>query len=230
MIDILTIEREFGTGAPNIAHNIAERLGWKVWDREITQEIARRLKCKAEQVERKEEKLDSMFYRLVKAFMRGSFESQTDAGLELLDAEHLAILFEKVIMQIAQGGKCVIVGRGAPWFLRERKDAFHVFLYAPYEEKFRRVVAAGKSRSEAADLLESVDRDRAAFVRKYYDKEWPDRYLYNMMINVRTGDEIAIESILNGMKQLDGSLSGRDSGSGRTGILASAGAGSRAQV
>jgi cytidylate kinase len=207
MIDILTIEREFGTGAPYIGQTIADRLGWKLWDKEITQEIARRLKCKAEQVERREEKLDSIYYRLMKAFMRGSFETHTDAeGLELLDAEHLAVLFEKVITQIAQGGKCVIVGRGAPWFLRDRTNAFHVFLYAPYEEKFRRVLAIGKTQNEAAELLGSVDSDRAAFVRKYYDKEWPDRYLYNMMLNVKSGDEIAVESILEGMKHLDGSL------------------------
>jgi hypothetical protein len=61
----------------------------------------------------------------------------------------------------------------------------------------------GKSRDEAAELLGSVDRERAAFVRKYYDMEWPDRYLYNMMLNVGTGDGIAVETILNGMKQLD---------------------------
>ncbi len=207
MIDILTIEREFGTGAPYIGQTIADRLGWKYWDHEITEEIARRLKCKAEQVQCREEKLDSIYYRLMKAFMRGSFETHTEAeGLELLDAEHLAVLFEKVITQIAQGGKCVIVGRGAPWFLRERKNAFHVFLYAPYEEKFRRVMAFGKSRDEAAELLETVDRDRAAFVRRYYNKEWPDRYLYNMMLNVASGDEIATELILDGMKKLDGSL------------------------
>ena len=135
--------------------------------------------------------------------MRGSFESHTDPdGLELLDAEHLAILFEKVITKIAEAGDCVIVGRGAPWFLREREDTFRVFLYAPYPEKFRRVVEAGKSAEEAGQLLESVDRERGAFIRKYYNKEWPDRYIYNMMLNVETGDEIAIETILNGMKQL----------------------------
>jgi cytidylate kinase len=207
MIDILTIEREFGTGAPYIAQTIADRLGWKLWDHQITEEIARRLKCKAELVQRREEKLDSIYYRLMKAFMRGSFETQADAeGLELLDAEHLAVLFEKVITQIAQGGKCVIVGRGAPWFLRDRTNAFHVFLYAPYEEKFRRVMAIGKTQSEAAELLETVDTDRAAFVRKYYNKEWPDRYLYNMMLNVKSGDQIAVELILQGMKKLDSSL------------------------
>jgi cytidylate kinase len=186
MVNILTIEREFGSGAPNIAATVADRLGWKVWDREITEEIARRLKCKAEMVERREEKLDSVFYRLMKAFMRGSFESQTDAGLELLDSEHLAGLFERVITDIAEKGNCVIVGRGAPYFLRHRSDAFNVFLYAPYDEKLRRVIA-------------TVDRDRAAFVRKYYNKEWPDRYLYDMMLNVSSGDNAAIEIILDGI-------------------------------
>ena len=201
MIDILTIEREFGTGAPNIGQSIADRLGWKYWDREITEEIARRLKCKASQVEQHEEKVDSMFYRLMKAFMRGSFEAHVETNnFELLDAEHLAILFEKVITKIADGGNSVSVGRGAPWFLRERTDAFHVFLYAPREEKLRRVMAQGKPRKESEHLLDTVDRDRAAFVRRYYDKEWPDRYLYNMMLNTRAGDEAVVRAIVDGMK------------------------------
>jgi cytidylate kinase len=203
MINIVTIEREYGSGAPNIAATVAARLGWKVWDHEITEEIARRLKCKAELVERREERVDSMFYRLMKAFMRGSFESQTDAGLELLDSEHLAGLFEKVITDIASRGNCVIMGRGAPYFLRERDDAFHVFLYAPYGEKYRRIVEWGKSEREAEELLATVDRDRAAFVRKYYNKEWPDRYLYNMMLNVSIGDEAAIETILDGIGRVN---------------------------
>jgi cytidylate kinase len=200
MIEILTIEREYGTGAPAIAAAVAAKLGWTVWDHEITEEIARRLKCKAESVQKREERVDSVFYSLMKAFMRGSFETQTDASLELLDAEHLAALFEKVVLQIAAKGKCVIIGRGAPYFLRDRDDAFHVFLYAPYAEKMRRVVEWGKSRKEAEQLLDTVDSERAAFIRKYYNKDWPDRYLYNMMINVTTGDDAAVAAILNGIE------------------------------
>jgi hypothetical protein len=60
-------------------------------------------------------------------------------------------------------------------------------------------VASGKTEAEADELLATVDRDRAAFVRKYYNKEWPDRYLYNMMLNVSGGDDAAIETILDGM-------------------------------
>ncbi len=177
---------------------MAEKLGWKFWDREITDEIARRLDCKAEMVQEREERVDSVFYRLMKSFMRGSFEPRTEGGnFELLDAEHLSVLFERVVNQIADEGNCVIVGRGGPWFLRDRTDALHVFLYAPYEEKLRRTMAQGKSRRQAEELIETVDKERAAFVLKYYNKVWPDKYLYDMFLNVRGGDDNAVEMILH---------------------------------
>jgi cytidylate kinase len=207
MINIITIEREYGCGAANIAATIADRLGWKLWDQEITEEIARRLKCKKEMVAEREERCDSMFYRLIKAFMRGSFEPRIDtADLEVLDAENLARLFEKVVNDIADRGHCVIVGRGANWFLRERKDAFHAFLYAPYEEKLRRVTEQGESERDARQLLETVDQDRKAFIRKYYGKDWPDRSLYNVMINTKVGDEAVIEALLDTVRLLDHQL------------------------
>jgi cytidylate kinase len=204
MIRIVTIEREYGCGAARIAGTIADRLGWKLWDREITAEIARRLKCKHELVQEREERLDSMFYRLIKAFMRGSFEPRIDtADLEVLDAEHLSILFEKVVTDIAESGNCVIVGRGANWFLRHREDAFHAFLYAPHDEKMRRTIAQGETEREATHLLESVDRERAAFIRKYYGKVWPDRSLYNLMINTKVGDDFAIATVLSAVDLLN---------------------------
>ena len=207
MINVITIEREYGCGAAHIAAGIADRLGWTLWDQEITEEIARRLRCKKEMVAEREERCDSMFYRLIKAFMRGSFEARINTtDLEVLDAENLARLFDKVVNDIADRGHCVIVGRGANWFLRERKDAFHVFLYAPYEEKMRRTMAQGESEREARQLLESVDSERAAFIKKYYGKLWPDRSLYNIMINTKVGDDAAIEALLDTVRVLDHQL------------------------
>jgi cytidylate kinase len=204
MINVITIEREYGCGAAHIASIIADRLGWKLWDQEITEEIARRLRCKKEMVAEREERCDSMFYRLIKAFMRGSFEARIDTtDLEVLDAENLAWLFEKVVNDIADRGHCVIIGRGSNYFLRQRRDAFHVFLYAPYEEKMRRIVAQGDSEREAKQLLESVDAERAAFIKRYYGKSWPDRSLYNVMINTKVGDDAVIESLLDTVRLLD---------------------------
>ncbi len=198
LFSIITVEREYGSGAASIAKTLAGRLGWALWDHEITCEIARRLKCDIQSVEQREERLDPAFYRLAKIFMRGSYEdSFNGSGLELLDAEHLSRLFEKVVKHVAAAGKCVIVGRGAPWFLRDRPDAFHVFIYASEEEKIRRIVAQGKSQSEAEALIERIDRERAAFIKKYYGKIWPQRDLYHLMINSKVGDELVIETILS---------------------------------
>lgn len=205
MVTIITIEREYGSGAAAIAKALAYRLGWTLWDQEITCEIAKRLKCDVKSVEQREERPDPAFYRLMKIFMRGSYEdSFTGGGLELLDAEHLARLFENVVKKIASQGRCVIVGRGATWFLRDRPDTFHVFIYAPYEEKMRRLSAIGKNENEADELIERVDRERAAFVKKYHGKPWPQRHLYHMMINSILGDEAAINLILNGIKAVEG--------------------------
>jgi cytidylate kinase len=204
VINIITIEREYGSGAAAIAKKLASRLGWKLWDHEITCEIARRLKCDVKSVEQREERLDPTFYRLMKIFMRGSYEeSYTGSGLELLDAEHLARLFEKVITDIASRERCVIVGRGAPWFLRDRADTLHVFIYAPYQEKMRRLMSLGKSRQEAADLIETVDSERAAFIKKYYGRVWPQRDLYHLMLNSQIGDEGVIHAILHGIELLE---------------------------
>ena len=136
--------------------------------------------------------------------MRGSFEAQIETqGLELLDADHIAAWFEAVVQEFAETGDCIIIGRGAPWFLRDRTDAFPVFLYAQYEERLRRTMSQGQSRSAAEHLLQSVDRERAAFVRKYYGKEWPDRHLYNMMLNTRDGDEYVVAAILGRIRSVN---------------------------
>jgi cytidylate kinase len=203
---IITIEREYGSGAAGIAKTLSDQLGWELWDRAISCEIAKRLRCDVESVEQREERPDPTFYRLVKIFMRGSYEESLHSGgkLELLDAEHLAQLFENIVTDIANKGNGVIVGRGSPFFLRNRKDTLRVFIYAPHDEKIRRLTARGRSAAEAEDLIQSVDRERAAFVKKYYGANWPERSLYHIMINSATGNEAVIKTILAQMQLLDG--------------------------
>jgi cytidylate kinase len=204
VINVIAVEREYGSGAGTIAQKLADRLGWSLWDRQFTFEIARRLKCDVTAVEQREERLDSTFYRLAKIFMRGSFEqAYTGGGLELLDAEGLARCFEKIVNDVAERGNCVMVGRGSPHFLRDRPETFRVFIYAPYQEKLRRLLALGNKREEAEQLLETVDEERAAFVKRYYNKTWPSRDLYHLMINSIVGDQMVIDTILTEINMLD---------------------------
>ncbi len=198
MIRIITIEREFGSGGNVIAAKVATRLGWKLWDQLLTEEIARRLDCDCRAVEEHEERRDPAYYRLLKAFMRGSFEGSLNAPrLKMVDTECVREVVQKILPGIAEAGNCVIVGRGSAYYLGSRPDAFHVFIYAPFEDKVRRLRALGKSEKEAVELAETVDIDRAAFIKKYFNVEWPERHRFHLMVNSSIGDEVAVETILD---------------------------------
>jgi len=204
MIKIVTIEREYGSGGGEIAQLLAKHLGWKLWDQLLTEEIARLAECPKAVVEVREERTDPLYYRLFKSFLRGSYEGSINAHkLKLVDSESILNMTERVVQHAAKTGNSVIVGRGSQHFLRNRQDTLRVFLYAAREEKVRRLLARGKSEKEAEQLVDTVDRERADFIQKYFHVEWPDRAIYDTMINTVIGDEAVVHMILEFMKTRD---------------------------
>jgi len=83
---------------------------------------------------------------------------------------------QQVVLEIGDAGRAVIVGRGSAYYLANREDVFHVFVL---------------------ELAQTVDRDRAPFIRRCFSIEWPSRHLFNVMVNSSVGDEAAVETILN---------------------------------
>jgi cytidylate kinase len=204
VIRVITIEREYGSGGGEIAKKVADRLGWKLWDQLLTNEIARVMECDCSVVEERAEKKDSLSYRLFRAFMRGSHEGSLNAQrMKMADADCIRDVAERIVKQIAERGKCVIVGRGSAYYLQSRRDVFHVFVYAPEAEKMKRLQARGKSAAEAAQLIGSVDRDRAAYIKRYFGVEWPDRQRFDLMINSTIGEDAVVETILDGVSRLE---------------------------
>ena len=199
MFRIITIEREYGCGAGAIARQLADRLGWDLWDHRLTEEIARLANVDCSAVMRCDERVDSRFHRLAKAFWRGSYERSSRLEDQVFDADCMVSMMEKIAPRIAKEGNAVVVGRGAPFFLREQPDAFHVFLYAPRAEKIRRLMQEGTSKSDAEDVVDTVDRERIAYVKHYFGADWPTRSLYHVMINTAVGDESVIDTILHTM-------------------------------
>src|ERR1700677_798555 len=92
MVNAITIEREFGCGASEIASLVAGRLGWSLWDERLTQEIARLTESTPEAVERREWRTDPVVFRLFQDFLRGAFEGGLPPTnrLHLLDARRIA--------------------------------------------------------------------------------------------------------------------------------------------
>lgn len=206
MIQAITIEREFGCGGSEIAAKVAVLLGWKLWDHELTQEIARLTNSTPQVVEQREWKRDPAVYRVFLSFLRGAFEGglPPTGRLALLDARRIAAVSEQAVNLALSGGPCVIVGRGAQYFLRNRKDVFRTFLYASRDFKIHRVIGRGVPERDAIEQVDTTDRDRAAFVEKYLKLNWPERHLYHAMFNTEMGDSYVAEVLARCAREVRG--------------------------
>ncbi|HEX4005818.1 MAG TPA: cytidylate kinase-like family protein [Acidobacteriaceae bacterium] len=205
MIRAITIEREFGCGASQIASLVASRLEWSLWDERLTQEIARLTESTPAAVEEREWRTDPGVFRLFQDFLRGGFEGglPPTSRLHLLDAHRIAHVSEIAVKAAFSDGPSVIVGRGAQYFLRNRRDVFRVFLYAPRDHKIRRLISEGTTQKQAIELVDTTDRARAAFVRRYLGLKWPDPHLYHAMFNTEMGEPLVVSVLLQCIEQFE---------------------------
>ena len=206
LIRAITIEREFGCGASEVASLVASRLGWSLWDERLTEEIARLTDSTPQAVERREWRTDPVVYRIFKDFLRGAFEGRLPPTnrLRLLDARRIAAVSETAVQTAFSSGPSVIVGRGSQYFLRNREDVFRVFLFAPRDCKIRRLISRGTTQVEAIEQVDTTDKARAAFVRQYFRLKWPEPHLFHVMFNTDMGESRVAEMLLLCVKQFDG--------------------------
>ena len=203
MLNAITIEREFGCGASEIAGLVAGRLGWSLWDERLTQEIARLTESTPQMVEQREWRTDPVVYRLFKDFLRGAFEGGLPPTnrLHLLDARRIAAVSEIAVKAALSSGPSVIVGRGSQFFLRNRSDVFHVFLYASRDHKIRRLISRGETQDKAIELIDTTDKARATFVRQYLGRKWPEPHLYHAMFNTEMGESFTATMLVECVQQ-----------------------------
>ncbi|MGA9777788.1 MAG: AAA family ATPase [Limisphaerales bacterium] len=198
MKQILLIDREFGAGCSAISEKLAARLKWQLFDDALSREIARMAKIPVEICRKHEERTDPWLQRLINLIWKGTFDQNLPSpDLAILDTDRLVAIVRQAIEQAAEKKPCVIVGRGAPYFLRNRTDTFSVFLYASREIKYRRILKRVGNEKEAVYLVDTMDEDRRKFVKHYFGHEWPNRQLFDAMLNTGVSDDIIIETILN---------------------------------
>ena len=180
---IITIEREYGTGAAEIASKLSAQLGWTLWDRELTEEIARVAHVDPRSVSVCEERVDRGFQRLVKVFWRGSYERRADMEHLPFGPDRLVEVGEQVMRDLAERGKCVIVGRCADYILESWK-AFDVFVHAPIEdrvERVRRLYPAWDDR--ITDHIRRIDECRADYYHHFTNRAWGQASNYALSLD-----------------------------------------------
>jgi hypothetical protein len=82
-----------------------------------------------------------------------------------------------------------------------------VFIFGSKEEKIRRLIGLKMEQKEAEEMVNTIDHERALFIRKYYNAEWPCRILYHMILNSDTGIDFVTDTILHAMDRIEAARS-----------------------
>ena len=197
MVRVITVEREYGSAGVEIAMRLAERLGWELVDRALVQKVAQEFHVESSLVESRDERCDPWYHRLTKAFSQGAPERTLGpTSPEAFDCEHMVEHVRRLIEEAADRGNCVIVGRAAACVLSSRVDAFHIFVYGCRKEKLE-YARKHVSPEVTAEKMEQVDRDRAAYVRRYFGLDWDNRKLYDLMVNSAVGVEAVVNAAID---------------------------------
>lgn len=197
IVRVITIAREYGSGGAAIGQELAARLGWKLLDRELILELARRAHVQPSEVLQMDEHPSSLIARLLRVFWIGNAYTYSSPAPDVVDSDYMAELSAIVIREAAKLGQCVIVGRGAQCVLREHADAFHVFVYGGRQEKLKRIQNRLPMNTACEASLDEFDRIRAAYIRRYHRCDWVNRDLYTLMINSDAGIDRTVTVILS---------------------------------
>jgi cytidylate kinase len=198
---VLTVNREFGSGGGHIAQTIAKWLGWKLLDRDIIDAIAYAAHVEPNVVRSYDEHVDSWLRRLNQQAMRSAALA---AGLQLIDesvfdADAMVKISRKIIEEAYAEGNCVIVGRGSQCVLQHKHGVYHVFVYAPYHERLARLRTRMPADAHPEERIHKVDEERSRYLKQYYSKNWSNPHLYDLMIRSSEDEDATARAILYAM-------------------------------
>lgn len=201
MTRVLTVAREFGSGGASISRMVADRLHWRLLDREIIDEVVRMAGVEKDIVERCDERLDPIFHKLLKSLWQGGFErSTTEISKDPFDSAEMTRCARVVIQRAADQGNCVVVGRAGQCLLGDRTDTLHVFLWAPRAYRIRRITDRLPRETDPEGLMDKMDRARSAFLRREFNANWCDHKLYDLVIDSSLGDETTASIIVSAIE------------------------------
>lgn len=177
---IVTISREFGSGGRSIGRAVAEKLGIPFYDKELVEQIAVESGFAPKFVEENGEHSPSG------SLFSYAFAPQGVPGIMngLSTADFLWNVQCSVILQLAEKGPCVIVGRNADYILKDHKNVLNVFIHAPMEYRADRIVRLyGESEKAPEQRLLEKDKRRKVNYQHYTGRNWGAAENYDLSLN-----------------------------------------------
>ena len=186
-VPAVTVSRQYGAGGLRVARALADALGFRLVDREIVEEAARRIGVDPEVAAGRDERVPAIVEELGMTLAAASPPfgvAPPPPMAHSLDDRALAEATGLVIVSLAEAGDYVILGRGGQAALARRSDACHLSLVGELRDRARRIARWQEvDEKTAADRCRRVDADRAAYVRRYYGVDIRDPLLYDCVLN-----------------------------------------------
>ncbi len=194
---IITISREFGSGGRSVGKLVAEKLGYRFYDRELVNKVSERSGFSPEFIEESGEYASARSSLL---FALATASQYSADGLSMHD--RLYIEQTKIIEELAAEGDCVIVGRCADFILRDWKECLHVFIHADMESRAKRIVERyGEGDRSAEKRLAEKDQKRKVYYKNYTGRNWGQAQNYDLCLNSGVlGVETCAELIVQACK------------------------------
>jgi len=195
---IITISREFGSGGRSVGRMVAEELGIPFYDKELVDQVALESGFAPNFVEEHGEHSPG------RSLFSYAFAPQGVPGIMngMSTADFLWNIQCSVILQLAEKGPCVIVGRNADYILKDREDCLHAFIYADMDYRADRIVRLyGESEKSPMTRLQEKDKRRKINYQHYTGRTWGAAENYHLCINSAVvGIDKAVELILAAIK------------------------------
>ena len=174
--NIITISREFGSGGRAIGEAVAKHLNYQYYDKDIIAKVAKETGFSEEFVAKSGE------YASSKNIFAYAFTGRDSNGMSIDD--YVFNAQRKIILDIAEKGNCVIVGRCADYILRERDDVLNVFIIGEKEKKIERIKKLySVTEAEAIKLIKDTDKKRSINYNYYTDQVWGKNHNYAITLN-----------------------------------------------
>jgi cytidylate kinase len=192
---IITISREFGTGARLIGREVAALLNYGYYDRALIEMAAEKSGLSEEFIERTEEKASNSF--LFNLATAAYLASDVTAEYTVPVNDRAFMVQSDVIRDIARSGNGVIVGRCADYVLKDHPRLLRVFIFANKEDRINRIVNEyGQDAKNAESVLNKIDKGRANYHKFYTGSNWRSMDNYDLCINTsHTGIQGAVMAI-----------------------------------
>jgi cytidylate kinase len=204
---VITISREYGSRGEQIAQRVAQDLGYSYFDKDILAEVARAANMTEEQISRYDERDEhglrgflkklflpdfSRYLELPSYYYPSEFLMEyypVERQLSIADEpiptrEEVLAFFQHVIEKLWKRDNVVIVGRGSQMILAGKPNTLHVRFIAPIEDRIKQIMdEEGITHPKASKGIETIYKQRAHYIKQYYDADWTDAMHYDLVLN-----------------------------------------------